>query len=399
MLKNGLLFKFCLLLVSVLFLQNSVAQNYTQWALPEGAKARLGKGKLNDLQYSPDGTVLAVASSIGIWLYDTETYKERTLLTEHRSIRHLSFSPDGRTLASTSWGLDGITLWDVETGTHRKGLIQFESSGSSLSFSPDGRTLASGGRFEDIILWDTVTGKPRHTFKELIDFVKNFSFSPDGRTFAIARATEGIILLDVETGTHKKTLKGHTGSVFSVSFSPDGGTLVGGSSDETIHLWDVATGEHKKTLKIQRLIHESTGHGDAGENVSFSPDGRTLVSWRRGSPIRLWDLNTGEHKLLGEPTHLVTNVSFSPDGRDTRNQYLGSYHPLMGYIYREAEKKHHRRVLIWDTIHYARHLLLSPDGRKLVSVTLGRDHLLVGYNHGAAVSCHRARSCWFSLIV
>ena len=67
----------------ILFTLNASAQDYTQWHLPEGAKARLGKGAIHEIQYSPDGTRLAVASSIGIWLYDTTTYQEVALLTEH----------------------------------------------------------------------------------------------------------------------------------------------------------------------------------------------------------------------------------------------------------------------------------------------------------------------------
>ena len=38
---------------------NSTPQNYTQWGLPEGAKTRLGKGKVNDIRFSPNGTRLA----------------------------------------------------------------------------------------------------------------------------------------------------------------------------------------------------------------------------------------------------------------------------------------------------------------------------------------------------
>ena len=36
---------------------SSFAQDYTQWGLPEGAKARIGKGSINDMRYSPDGTL------------------------------------------------------------------------------------------------------------------------------------------------------------------------------------------------------------------------------------------------------------------------------------------------------------------------------------------------------
>ena len=46
------------------------AQDYTRWDLPEDAIARLGKGRISDMQYSPDGARLAVATSIGIWVYD-----------------------------------------------------------------------------------------------------------------------------------------------------------------------------------------------------------------------------------------------------------------------------------------------------------------------------------------
>ncbi len=47
--------------------------NYTQWKLPEGAKARIGKGRISEIKCSPDGSLLAVATSIGVWLYDVIT--------------------------------------------------------------------------------------------------------------------------------------------------------------------------------------------------------------------------------------------------------------------------------------------------------------------------------------
>ena len=81
-----------LLILFTLFSLNTFAQDYTQLGLPEGAKARLGKGTINEIQYSPDGTRLAVASTIGIWLYDTATHQvensrngEVALLTGHTS--------------------------------------------------------------------------------------------------------------------------------------------------------------------------------------------------------------------------------------------------------------------------------------------------------------------------
>ena len=100
------------LLLCILFPLNTLAQDYMHWGLPEGAKARLGKGTINDIAYSPDGTRLAVAGSIGIWLYDTATFQEGALLTGGATkITSIAFSPDGSTLASGSD--DGtVLLWD-----------------------------------------------------------------------------------------------------------------------------------------------------------------------------------------------------------------------------------------------------------------------------------------------
>ena len=54
------------------------AQDYTKWELPEGAFARLGKGSVTgDIVFSPDSTIIAIPISIGIWLYDAQTYNTK----------------------------------------------------------------------------------------------------------------------------------------------------------------------------------------------------------------------------------------------------------------------------------------------------------------------------------
>ena len=92
---------------------NTFAQNFTQSDLPEGAKARLNKGRISEIVYSPDGKHLAVASGTEIWLYDAQTGEELDLLTGHTDVViSIAFSPDGNTFASN--GLDGIVLfWEL----------------------------------------------------------------------------------------------------------------------------------------------------------------------------------------------------------------------------------------------------------------------------------------------
>ena len=111
-----------LFLTFAMFLPNTSAQDYTKWDLPEGATRRIGKGGIYEIKYSPDGNLLAVASSIGIWLYDAETGKELDLLTGHTSyVSSVCFSPDGRTIASASYD-HTVRLWNVNAGQHLKTL-------------------------------------------------------------------------------------------------------------------------------------------------------------------------------------------------------------------------------------------------------------------------------------
>ena len=124
-------------------------QDSPQLPLPEGAKARLGKGGIHEIKYSPDGATLAVASSIGIWLYDAESGEEVSLLTEHTNkVNSMAFSPDGQTIASTGdWEDNTIRLWDVDTRQQLKTLTGHTGDVNSISFSPDGQTIASAERY------------------------------------------------------------------------------------------------------------------------------------------------------------------------------------------------------------------------------------------------------------
>ena len=222
--------------------------DYTKWELPKEAKVRLGKGDINRIRFSPDGNELAVASSIGIWMYSVATGDEIALLTGHTAdVRNIAFSPDGRILASA--GNDRtLRLWDTESGQQLAVLSDERISPWSIAFSPDSTTVASGSR--TIQVWDVDTGNPL------------------------------------------ATLTGHTESIGALAFSPDGKILASASWDMSIKLWDIATEEQLSTL--------------SGQTFVFSPDGKTFAVIGADPAIQSPEITTTHRKNRSPRSHQFT---------------------------------------------------------------------------------------------
>ena len=331
--------------------ENNLTQDAMQWNLPEDAKARLGKGYIADIQYSPDGKFLAVPSGIGIWLYDVTVHQEASLITGYTGIvlDCLVFSPDGRILASgnvngtivlhdritgeqttlighqdyiicLAFSPDGktmasvcrqgtILLWDAITGEEKYTLTN-DLGGANLSFTPDGQTLVSMSRGDKISLWNSITGEHKKTFAMHPDCSAiGAAFSPDGITVAVGSVSGTVYLYDLNTGEHKMILSEHKDHVASLAFSPDGKILATASFDEeTICLWDVHTGAHRIILTEHPL---NVGYG----GLAFSPDGKTIASGGGDGTIRFWDAHTGDaKKIFSGHSQEVRSVAFNPNG-------------------------------------------------------------------------------------
>jgi len=283
--------------------------------LRERNRLETHSNKVLSVSFSPDGKTLASGSEDKtIKLWDITTGKEISTLNGHsKPVASVSFSPDGKTLASGSYN-NIIKLWDITTGKEIRTLQGHSSSVLSVSFSPDGKTLASGSYDNTIKLWDITTGKEIRTLQGHSDLVRSVRFSPDGNTLASGSGDKTIKLWDITTGKEIRTLEGHSEGFWSVSFTPDGKTLASGNDDKTIKLWDITTGKEIRTLQ---------GHSNAVLNVSFSPDGKTLASGSEDNTIKLWDIITGKEILtLKGHSEALRSVSFTPDGKTLAS---GSY--------------------------------------------------------------------------
>ena len=323
MLKNRLFFACICICVSLLLADSSFAEAYTQWQLPEGVLVRLGKGWVTDFVFSPDGSHLAVASSIGIWLYETTTYREVALITEHAvSLDVMKFSPDSKTIAGANLYLSGhnahvVHFWDAETGRH-KHTLKHTPNVVSTAFSPDSTSFATGCSDGSVHFWDAKTGRHTQTLTGHTDWVVSVAFSPDGQMLASRSRDRTLRLWDAETGRHKHTLT-HTDDILDFAFSPDGKNIATAIQRRfsSVRLWDVHTGEHTQPLKAYKSVYTSTYvMRMLVSSLVFSPDGKTLVTAEDDRTLRFWDAKTGRHtQTLSEHTDTVDRVAFSPDGR------------------------------------------------------------------------------------
>jgi len=382
---------------------------YKRFRSPDKPVARLGKGWISELAYSPDGKLLAVGGSLGIWLYDANNLTEVGLL-KARGVRLVAFNPkNGKMLASG--GYDGkVRLWDITekkelyySGDYRGGrrnvtFVAFSSNGKTLAAAiamPVRYTKGSSGRtgpyirFDDTAIdwWkveeDRLSAGGRLNFPR--EQIRTVALSPDGKMLALTgfdRTPNKIHLWDIEEEKEITVLdegEGHNRvRRGSLAFSPDRKTLASVDShwevkerlvrnivhtstrlkEEVIRLWDIA---EKREVAVLR------GHTGEVKSVAFSPDGKTLASvggdedWT----VRLWDVaEKREIAVVRGHTGRMESIAFSPDGKT-----LASVGEWSDYIrlWDIAEEKE-IAVLEQDLVNA---VAFSPDGKTLALGGLG----------------------------
>lgn len=367
--------------------------------------AKLGKGLIHDMQYTPDGKRLVVATSIDIWLYDAINFQPLRRLNKHKApvmctafspdgstfvsgdnkgiihfwdtdtLKHkqtlytgnyvscIAFSPDGGTLAVSHFGELHTHLWDVNTGIRKNTLKNVggrQSVAYSLTYRQDGKILASANQDNTISLWDTVTREHKHSLEghEAAFDRRGIVFSQDGKTLVSGSWDGSIRLWDTDKRVQKQVFAENLPRVRSVTVSPDGSLIAFGCSDGIAQIWNINTGKLWQTLE---------GHFDKVLALSFSPDMRTIASSSWDGSIRIWDVASGEQKgIITEHYGVFGHVTVSADGKmlatiSSRNNIICFWDTSTGALQKTI------RIDRYEGLDAIRNITVDPNGKILAT--------------------------------
>jgi WD40 repeat protein len=251
------------------------------------------------LSFSPDGKLLATTTESGSgYLWKLET-REHYAKLDGAGGDLIEFSPDSQTVATAAGGMIGgpSQVWRADNGA-RVATIGDNTPGASIAYSHDGKLIATGGA--GVSLWDPTTGQRKRQLNGTGYFV---SFGPDDKLLAVGNGYSGSAIYEVATGAPTVQLDD---DVNVVAFSPDGQTLAvtGTGKEPAIRLLDAKTG---------KTITRITDGCASCQHVAFTPDGRYVVAY--DGELRLWSVSS--HRTVAVLTgvgSVIYGLAVSPDG-------------------------------------------------------------------------------------
>jgi WD40 repeat protein len=355
--------------------------------------ATLTGAAVHKVAFSPDGRWLAAGAVDGtITIRDARRFTTVAVLRGHGAeIGSLAFSPDSKLLASAdarfttvAWKTAGWTRrqqWPTTSSAHGTFIFSFDgkhilqancltihdldgtfvqtdgrNGANWIAQSPDQSRLASVDTFGNFAVYrleppgDVRNPRLIERRRAHQDHGRAVAYSPDGSL--IATGSEHVLLWDAAT-LQKLARFEHPAIVWNLTFSPDGRSLVSTHADGAVLVWSVAERE---------CIANLNEHGGAVRAVAFSPDGRHVASGSEDRTVSIWDALSGRRERIfaGHQTR-VTAVAYSQDGK----QLASTDQDGMIVLHDAARGTH--RVLAGAAAIPGYSIAISPDGRLLVT--------------------------------
>lgn len=280
------------------------------------------QGEVSQVAFNRDGTRLAVAGVDGIAVWAVTTGRQIATLKPPDSalVDDVAFAPDGHTLVTSSLtaASDGeVDFWDADAFRLLGSLPKHDNGSGRVSFSPDGRLLATTGTGK-VQLWDARTRRLVDTLDtgSAYPHVGDVAFSPNGSLLATsvdnpANDTQNVQFWDVVSRKSVGTLTDLASTVTYIAFSPDSATLATIAQENVVRLWNVADPTPLATI-------DAASPGSPVNVVAFSPVGRALVSGGSDFNATYWTLDPDAQfahlcQVLGAPTFDVEWRALDPN--------------------------------------------------------------------------------------
>ncbi|PTB53835.1 hypothetical protein M431DRAFT_495786 [Trichoderma harzianum CBS 226.95] len=212
--------------------------------------------------------------------------------------RSIEFSADSSTILSSTdgWEAVSIKLWNAANGDCQLLSDEFTDSILSIAFSPDGKTVTSTSRDGIMRYWDTTTQKPLGSFGGGTYSISSSIYTADGTQLVLACDDGMVRLFHPSTRNCKEMNEAHDSPVMIVTMSVSGSKLASNAKSK-VKIWDADTGT---------CIANYTSTSDTTSNISkllFSPDEQYLVVLYEAGEIKIEILSvaTGHclDKLVG----------------------------------------------------------------------------------------------------
>ena len=259
--------------------------------------------------FSPEGKFLASGVYGRVTVWDLSAAKPTRVLTNVLgAVNDVKFSPDGKLLAVAGGqpsARGDLRLFDTSTWKLVGSLGGHLDTVSGVAFSPDGTKLASASFDKTVRLWDVKSGRVLHTFTGHSDFVYAVAFSPDGTWYATASKDRTGRVVDAATGTGKLTFSGMDLEVLAVAVRPDGQAVTSGFEPQ-LHWWDTTTAER---------LRRTGGPGVAAHEIALDAKGTIVAVAGGDGTVRTFDAKTGAALRAIQAGSPVFAVAVSPTGK------------------------------------------------------------------------------------
>ena len=207
---------------------------------------------IHTVVFHPNGQLLAT-SGRHAKLLNISNQTEVATLQHDKWVWTVDLSSDGRYLATDDGVGTTVKVWDIQRNQITATLEGHTSDINFVKFSPDARTLASSSWDREVKLWSASNWELLGTLHT--NGVAAVDFSTDGKTLA-SSGSEEIVLWSVTNGEKIATLQGHTGWIRSVAFSSDGTLLASGGEGGKVLVRNIKPHlEAQHERNVVRLIY------------------------------------------------------------------------------------------------------------------------------------------------